>query len=207
MSDERPIVQVLETKFLIEVAEVLENVVQAIEEEPSVSRDPDPEIQVSVIPPPAQVIEVEEIRQIIEASAEQVLILEPSSVGPQGPPGAPGDLIVTDHLAGEALGGQRGVIVGNDNKVYYADQSNPIHFNRILGITTGAVAQDDPASVRVGGVMTEPSWNWSLDRFIYLGRHGLLTQVIPATGFLIAVGWPITPTKVMVEIKIPLVLA
>ena len=128
-------------------------------------------------------------------------------VGPQGPPGEAGDLIVTDHLAGEALGGHRGVIVGNDNRLYYADQSNLTHFNRVLGITTGAAVQNDPASVRVGGIMTEPSWTWDLDKFIYLGVNGLLTQTPPGTGFLLEMGWPINPTSMMVDIKLPLFLA
>ena len=95
------------------------------------------------------------------------------------------------------------VIVGNDNKLYYADQSNPAHFNRVLGITTGAAARDSPASVRVGGIMTEPTWNWDLDKFIYLGANGLLTQTPPATGFLLEMGWPINPTSMMVDIKLP----
>ena len=171
MIEERAMVQVFETNYLIEVMETSENIVQ------------------------------------VEASAEQVFVIQPSMVGPQGPPGEPGDLIATDHLAGEALGGNRGVIVGNDNKIYYADQSNLTHFNRVLGITTGAAVQDDPASVRVGGIMAEPSWTWDLDKFIYLGINGLLTQTPPGTGFLLEMGWPINPTSMMVDIKLPLFLA
>lgn len=207
MTEERPIVQVLESNFRLEIREVLESIVQIIEEEAAISRDPDPEVRLSVIPPPAHVIQVEELKQIVEVSGEQVVIIEPSSVGLQGPPGQPGDLVLTDYLAGEALGGNRCVIVGMDNKVYYADQANPSHFNRILGITTRAAAQNDPASVRVGGEMTEPSWNWDLDKFIYLGSNGLLTQTPPATGFLLELGWPINPTTMMVDIKQPVFLA
>ncbi len=207
MSEERIIVQVIETNQLIEVAEVPANIVQVIKEESPDSQDPDPVIQLSVMPPPVQVVEAEETRQIIEVSAEQVVIIEPSSVGLQGPPGEPGDLIDTHHLAGQALGGHRGVIVGGDNKVYYGDQANLSHFNRVLGVTTGAVAQDDRASVRVGGVMTEPSWNWDLDKFIYLGSSGLLTQTPPTTGFLLELGWPVNTTSIMVDIKLPVFLA
>ena len=203
MIEARPIIQVLETNFLIEIGEVPKNIIQVIGNDSPALQDPDPVIQLSVTPPPVQVIEAEEIKQSIKASVEQVVILQPSSVGPQGPPGLPGDLIVTDHLAGEALGGHRGVIVGSDNKVYYGDQSNPAHFNRVLGISTGAAAQDDQASVRVGGVMTEPSWNWDLDKFIYLGSNGLLTQTPPGSGFLLEMGWPINPTSMMVDIKLP----
>ena len=170
MIEERAMVQVFETNYLIEVTE-------------------------------------EDAVRIIEASAEQVFVIQPSMVGPQGPPGEAGDLIVTDHLAGEALGGHRGVIVGNDNRLYYADQSNPIHFNRVLGITTGAVEENDPAIVRVGGIMAEPSWAWDLGKFIYLGENGLLTQTPPGTGFLLEMGWPVNPTSMMVDIKLPLFLA
>ena len=65
----------------------------------------------------------------------------------------------------------------------------------------------DPASVRVGGIMAEPSWTWDLDKFIYLGVNGLLTQTPPGTGFLLEMGWPINPTSMMVDIKLPLFLA
>ncbi len=170
MIEERPIVQVFETNYLIEVME-------------------------------------EDAVRLIEASAEQVFVIQPSMVGPQGPPGEARDLIVSDKLAGEALGGHRGVIVGNDNRLYYADQSNLAHFNRVLGITTGAAGENDPASVRVGGIMAEPSWAWDLDKFIYLGENGLLTQTPPGSGFLLEMGWPVNPTSMMVDIKLPLFLA
>lgn len=170
MIEERSIVQIFETNYLIEVME-------------------------------------EDAVRVIEASAEQIFVIQPSMVGPQGPPGGAGDLIITDHLAGEALGGHRGVIVGNDNRLYYADQSNLAHFNRVLGITTSAAIPDSPASVRVGGIMAEPSWNWDLDKFIYLGGNGLLTQALPGTGFLLEMGWPINRTSMMVDIKLPLFLA
>ena len=202
-----PLVQIEETEFQVEIVEAPPIVVQVLESEIEVS-EAEAEVSVAVVNPPPISIEIqEETTQVVEASTEEVVIVEPASVGMQGPPGEPGDLIVTDHLAGEALGGHRGVIVGSDNKLYYADQSNPAHFNRVLGITTGAAAQDNPASVRVGGKMTEPSWNWDLDKFIYLGTNGLLTQTPPAAGFLLEMGWPINSTTILVDIKLPVLLA
>ena len=143
----------------------------------------------------------------VEVSGENVILVAPASIGLQGPPGAAGDMVIADYLAGEALGGHRVVIVGDDAKLHYAENTNPAHLFRILGITIGAVDQDAQANVRTGGIMTEPAWNWSLGQFIYLGANGLLTQNLPANGFLITVAWPVTPAKIMVDIKVPVLLA
>ena len=119
-----------------------------------------------------------------------------------------GDLIITDHSAGEALGGHRGVIVGNRQQALLRGSKQSGPFQPGLGDHAGAAAQDGtPAIVRVGGKMTEPSWNWDLDKFIYLGTNGLLTQTPPAAGFLLEMGWPINPTTILVDIKLPVLLA
>ena len=97
--------------------------------------------------------------------------------------------------------------MGNDNKLYYADKAT-------RPISTGSWEsrpaprpKTTQASVRVGGKMTEPSWNWDLDKFIYLGTNGLLTQTPPAAGFLLEMGWPINSTTILVDIKLPVLLA
>ncbi len=204
----RPIVQVLETTYLLEITEPAANLVQVSGDNQEVEPAP-PDIETSLLieAPQANIIEPSEVTQSVEVSGESVTIIEPAIVGPQGAPGAPGDLVDTNYFAGEPLGGQRVVIVGDDSKLYYADSANLTHFNRVLGVTTGAVILDARASVRIGGPMTEPTWNWDLRKFLYLGSNGLLTQTPPAAGFLLQIGWPISPSCIMIEIQMPLLLA
>jgi hypothetical protein len=207
MSD-RPSVQVTENNLTVEILESPAIVVEVSGEETRVDPEiPGEPVEVSIVNDDPTGVEVLESLTRVEVSSENVILVTPASTGLQGPPGAAGDMVLTDYLAGEALGGDRVVIVGDDSRLYYADNTNLAHLFRILGVTNGAADPNAQANVRTGGVMAEPTWNWSLDQFIYLGRNGLLTQIIPAIGFLIVVGWPITPTKVMVDVKIPLVLA
>ena len=93
--------------------------------------------------------------------------------------------------AGVALGGLRAVAVHLDSKVYYAD---PAAFNeaRICGMTTGAAAMGAPATIRVGGVITEASWNW-LEGPVYSGANGVLTQVEPTGAAILQRGIALGP--------------
>ena len=97
-------------------------------------------------------------------------------------------------------------MVGSDGKVYYASQQELTHMNKVLGITTGAVAMGANATIRAFGEMTEPSWNWTLDKPIFLGLNGLLTQTPPTTGFSLIIAFPTSATKIFVEIKDPILL-
>lgn len=154
------------------------------------------------------IVQPEGVMDIVELKEEaDILVL--SEVGPQGPQGEPGvggnatDVV---YPAGEAIGGHRCVVVGSDGKVYYASQQELTHMNKVLGITTGAVAMGANATIRAFGEMTEPSWNWTLDKPIFLGLNGLLTQTPPTTGFSLIIAFPTSATKIFVEIKDPILL-
>lgn len=137
--------------------------------------------------------------------------------GPAGPPGPTGQTggngadgagaNATIYAAGEPLSGQRVVIIGDDGLLYYADRSDLTHFNRVLGITTQAVIEGDKPIVRTGGTMTEVTWNWDLTKFLYLSTNGYLTQSAPSSGFLLQMGWPISATLIIVDIKEPMIRA
>jgi hypothetical protein len=201
------IVQVSEVNYLVEIVETPPCIVHVMEQEPSVGSNGEINVRVEVSPPILNVVEAPEIRQTVSVSQTGIQVVETGVPGPPGPPGTGGEQIITDYLAGQALGGQRVVIVGIDGKLYYADCTNLAHLNRVLGVTTGAAEPNAPAIVRAFGIMTEPAWNWDLSKFIYLGTNGLLTQAPPPTGFLLELGWPVNPTSMMVQIELPILLA
>ncbi len=115
--------------------------------------------------------------------------------------------VISAYPAGVGLGGQRAVMLAGDGKLYYADCSNPAHFNRVLGITQGAVIEGDFPAVRWAGTMTEPTWAWALDKFLYLSVNGFLTQVAPVAGFVLQLGYPLSATSIMVDVKEPIFIA
>ncbi len=205
---EAPAIEITETRLVVEPVEsppaLIDISETRIEVLPEVEGEP---VEIIISEEASTIVQVSESPTEIEVSGENVTVVTPASVGLQGPPGAAGDMVLTDYLAGEPLGGDRVVIVGDDGKLYYADNTNLSHLFRILGITTGAADLNAQANVRTGGIMNEPTWDWDLYQFIYLGTNGLLTQIVPTTGFLIVIGYPISSTKIMVDIKIPLVLA
>lgn len=125
--------------------------------------------------------------------------------GDQGDPGPPGAVVV-QYTAGEALGGHRIVILDDSPLAFYASNNVLAHANKILGMTTGAVAIDDLATIQTSGEVTEPSWAWVLNTPIWLGVNGLLTQTAPTSGFSLIVGFPITSTKILIRLREPIFL-
>jgi hypothetical protein len=131
---------------------------------------------------------------IVEKDTPEVV-----TIGIQGPAGPAGDGTVK-YIAGENLSGHR-LVYANNDKLYYADSSNLIHANRILGITTGAASINQAATIVTYGELTEPTWNWDIIKPIYAGISGNLTQTTSSTGFIQIVATAITATKIFINIK------
>lgn len=109
-------------------------------------------------------------------------------------------------IAGEALGGHRAVI-HDSGLLYYADTNDPLHINKVVGLTTGATASGFSADFVSEGVVIEPTWSWSTLTPVYLGSNGLLTQSpINVSGFRMIVGTVINSTTLYVSLKTPILL-
>lgn len=124
--------------------------------------------------------------------------------GPQGIPGPAGDAAL-DYEAGQVLSGHRVVMV-EDNKAYYADCTILSHGKLVLGITTGASVIGAQSRIQVSGELYEPSWSWTLGIPVWLSTNGLLSQVLPSSGFCLSVGFPTSSTKLIVRISEPIFL-
>lgn len=101
-------------------------------------------------------------------------------------------------IAGDALGGQVAVYLAGDGKAYKADKTSALS-RLVVGVTTGAAVLGAPATIQIGGIMTEGSWSWLGTEVVWLGVSGLLTQTIPSTDYLVQVGVPAGPTKLRIE--------
>jgi len=126
--------------------------------------------------------------------------------GAQGIPGPPGG-VTLQYPAAIPLGGHRMVVLNSEEQAIYADNTNLSHARKVLGMTTGATSAGDMATIQTGGEMTEPSWNWTLDSPIFLAADGLLTQTQPASGLSMVVAFPITQTKIFLNLREPLIKA
>lgn len=143
---------------------------------------------------------------VLETQDQQVLFA--GEQGPQGVQGIPGPVgsSALQYPAGAALGGHRMAVLNDAGQAIYADKDIPAHAGKVLGMTTGAVALGDLATIQTGGELTEPSWAWTLDTPVWLGSNGLLTQATPTTGFSLIVGFPITATKLFINLREPIFL-
>lgn len=142
---------------------------------------------------------------ILESAVETGYVLETSA--PRGEKGEPGVAAgsVVQYIVAYAMNGHRFVVLGNDQRVIYASNLGPTHAIKILGMTTGA-AMSGYIDIQTGGAIEEPSWNWTLDTPVWLSVDGLMTQVEPTSGFSCIIGFPISATKLFINIREPIFL-
>jgi hypothetical protein len=139
---------------------------------------------------------------------ESVVMLETAAQGPAGPQGltgAPGGTAVT-ATAGEAIGGNRAVLLDAAGLAWYADRTTPAHLGRLAGITQGAASLGAAVTLVSYGLMVEPSWAWTPDTPVYLGTAGLLTQTTPTSGFLQIIGIALSATTLFINPREPLAI-
>lgn len=98
------------------------------------------------------------------------------------------------------------VVVQINGVVSLASATNLDHINRVVGITKSATAVGTDATVQFRSYMDEPTWNWDLDKLIFLGQNGMLTQSIPVIGFSQQLATVISPTRILINIQEPIQL-
>lgn len=127
--------------------------------------------------------------------------------GDQGPRGQSGG-ISYDYPAAIHLSGHRMVTLNESGAAIYASNEIFTHANRVVGMTTNAAVQGDQVTIQKFGELTEPTWNWQLDKPVYLAADGFLTQEPPAqpAKFSLVVGFPISINTVFVNLQLPIIL-
>lgn len=142
----------------------------------------------------------------VQAETRAVAVVGKGGQGPAGevgPPGPAGGEVVVLPAAID-LGGHR-VVRSSAGNVGYADAYDADHGDDVLGISLGAAAVGDDVQVRVGGLITEPSWAWTPEEPIFVGAEGIPTQTAPLdAAFLLVVGFAVTSTSMRVRIESPI---
>jgi hypothetical protein len=94
-------------------------------------------------------------------------------------------------------------VLNDIGEAIYADNTILSHANKILGMTTEATLTGATVTIQTGGEITDSSWSWVLNTPIWLSSSGLLTQVAPVTGFSLIVAFPISTTKIYINLREP----
>lgn len=114
------------------------------------------------------------------------------------------DTIMTlpsDH----SLSGHR-VVASVSGSLVYASRTNLDCINNVIGILKDAVTAGEVASIQYRGYMDEPSWTWQLDKPIFVGLDGYMTQVPPSVGFSQQIATVISATRILINIQEPIVI-
>lgn len=123
--------------------------------------------------------------------------------GVQGPPGIPGSSNQFEYVvAATVLGGNRAVSTNSAGQLVYPDATAPT--SRIYGVTTHSAQAGELVTVQIAGTQTEPSWSWDTSLPVFVGPSGTLTQVAPASGQTLIVGYPNGPTKLFIDRQPPI---
>lgn len=156
-------------------------------------------------------VDNEEFILVEESTIEILETVEQGPVGPKGDKGDPGvaGTVAFVYPAAYAISGHKIVLINNTGKAEYGSSDTIEHANRLVGMTTNAALQNESLNILSVGEVTEPSWNWQLDKPVYLGLNGNLTQVepvYPTNRFSVVVGFPITATTLFLNIGYPIIL-
>ena len=71
-----------------------------------------------------------------------------------------------------------------------------------LAGTTGAASMGTSVTIQTDGPMIEPSWAWDVDKLVWLGLNGYLTQIPPTAGYLVQIGIPSSATVLIIQPQI-----
>lgn len=148
-----------------------------------------------------------EMKQALEALRDAVELLSTSGGGTSE--GQPQELLGAQYRAAIDVSGHRAVVLDADGRLNYASNNVPDHLGRLVGITTNAALTGDFAFVAKAGIVTEPSWTWTVGSPIFMGANGLLTQAAPANAgtFSQIVGMPIAATRLFIDIREPILIS
>jgi len=132
--------------------------------------------------------------------------------GPQGPKGEKGDIGLPGAgnsvvvIAESLIGGGRVIAIENEIPIY-ASNNNKLIAKKVIGISLGAAEAGAELTIQTTGLMTDPAWNWNIDKPLFLGINGLIIQDYPSDAdFLLIVGEPVSRDTIKVNIETPIII-
>lgn len=126
--------------------------------------------------------------------------------GPQGRPGtdAGGGIQTIVRSAGQDTSALR-IVYERFGKVYPVDPSTRSVF-QALGLTLTGSSEDAEITIQTQGYVDDQAWSWT-EGIVWCGPNGVLTQVPPTTGWDFVVGFATSPTRLYIDLNVPVLLA
>lgn len=101
-------------------------------------------------------------------------------------------------VSGVALSGHTAVTFNSDKLVVYAQPGDDV-----AGILVHSYDINAVVEIFNTGTITESSWTWEVNKLIFLAENGVLTQVVPESGFENIIGRAISATSIFLQIEPP----
>ena len=100
------------------------------------------------------------------------------------------------YTAGEAIGGQR-VLMVSGGKAFYFDPSDMDNYDKVIGMSMHASVLNDNINVMQEGVIT--IGGLTADATYYTTSGGLITTTVPTSGILQKVGVALNTSDLIIE--------
>lgn len=140
--------------------------------------------------------------QVVTDDGSEIVVI---AFGDAGPPGTAVSAAVELYTADENLGGHKVVAVDAFGGAVLADKNTTDKVD-VIGVSLNSALISELVNVQFAGTLTHSGFSFTPNMPVYLGISGVLTQVVPTSGFLVIVGVATAPTKLLIDPEPPLAL-
>lgn len=95
-------------------------------------------------------------------------------------------------------------VISENNFIYRFDPMDILHIGRVIGITKEAGISGDEIPVQLDGILTNPDFNFVINRPVFAGVGGVLGSPVPAVMLIQAVGNAIDVDTLAIRVDLPL---
>lgn len=74
----------------------------------------------------------------------------------------------------------------------------------VVGLAAYGANANNNSTLRISGTLSNPQWNWMLNQPIFIDTTGKPTQTPPSSGYIQAIGFPLSATEMVVTIREPI---
>lgn len=129
--------------------------------------------------------------------------------GQRGAPGRPGTdtgggIQTIIRTGGETVSALR-VVFESQAKAYIANPANESVF-QALGVSLTSGSLDSELTIQTQGFIDDASWSWA-EGIVWCGANGTLTQIPPIDGWDFVIGFATSPTRLYIDLNVPVLLA
>jgi hypothetical protein len=111
-----------------------------------------------------------------------------------------------NFVAGETISGGCAVWVDINKQIYLFDITNPYHYDKYVGIAETGTNTGCICSVVTDGVSAIMSSGWTAGKLYYIGSNSYLSENIPTSGLLKAVGVGIDNNTILINNSLDVII-